>query len=246
MISRQVPARTDVLVIGAGIAGHSAALAAATTLLVACGGGSDTPPQLGAATGASFTGACAGLQTALASLPHTQITLAETIAEGALKQGGNPVAEHCRVTGKMHERTSPVDGATYAIGFEMRLPKAWHGRFFHQGNGGTDGVVRGFRNACRHRGMKLADGEGCTRAFACPYHAWTYGLDGGLRERLGLGKRLVASKNTRSVRKRDLILNDYQPKIEVDAQTYEVRADGVRLHCEPAAVLPLAQRYFLF
>lgn len=46
---------------------------------------------------------------------------------------------------------------------------------------GTDGIVRGFRNACRHRGMKVADGEGCTRAFACPYHAWTYGLDGSLR-----------------------------------------------------------------
>lgn len=46
---------------------------------------------------------------------------------------------------------------------------------------GTDGVVRGFRNACRHRGMKLEEGEGCTRAFACPYHAWTYGLDGSLR-----------------------------------------------------------------
>lgn len=46
---------------------------------------------------------------------------------------------------------------------------------------GTDGVVRGFRNACRHRGMRLAEGEGCSRAFACPYHAWTYGLDGALR-----------------------------------------------------------------
>jgi choline monooxygenase len=46
---------------------------------------------------------------------------------------------------------------------------------------GNDGIVRGFRNACRHRGTKLVDGAGCTRAFACPYHAWTYGLDGALR-----------------------------------------------------------------
>jgi len=46
---------------------------------------------------------------------------------------------------------------------------------------GADGIVRGFRNACRHRGMRLADGEGCSKAFACPYHAWTYGLDGSLR-----------------------------------------------------------------
>ncbi|WP_439639395.1 urease subunit alpha [Nevskia sp.] len=70
--------------------------------------------------------------------------------------------------------------------------------------------------------------------------------DGGLRERLGLRKRLVACRNTRTITKRDLIHNDLMPKIEVDAQTYEVRADGVRLHCEPAAELPLAQRYFLF
>jgi urease subunit alpha len=71
-------------------------------------------------------------------------------------------------------------------------------------------------------------------------------LDRGMRERLGLRKRLVAVKNTRSVRKADLILNDYQPRIEVDSQTYQVRADGQLLTCEPASVLPLAQRYFLF
>ena len=46
---------------------------------------------------------------------------------------------------------------------------------------GVDGVIRGFRNACRHRGMKIEEGEGCKRAFSCPYHAWTYGLDGSLR-----------------------------------------------------------------
>jgi urease subunit alpha len=72
------------------------------------------------------------------------------------------------------------------------------------------------------------------------------GLDAGMAERLGLDKRLVAVQGTRRVRKRDLVLNDYQPKIEVDAQTYEVRADGQLLVCEPAKVLPLAQRYFLF
>ncbi|HTO53601.1 MAG TPA: SRPBCC family protein [Myxococcota bacterium] len=46
---------------------------------------------------------------------------------------------------------------------------------------GSDGVVRGFRNACRHRGMQVATGTGCAKAFACKYHGWTYGLDGGLR-----------------------------------------------------------------
>jgi urease subunit alpha len=63
---------------------------------------------------------------------------------------------------------------------------------------------------------------------------------------LGLRKRLVAVAGTRRIGKRDLILNDYLPQIEVDAQTYEVRADGQLLTCEPADVLPLAQRYFLF
>ncbi|HTP37931.1 MAG TPA: amidohydrolase family protein, partial [Steroidobacteraceae bacterium] len=72
------------------------------------------------------------------------------------------------------------------------------------------------------------------------------GLEAGMQQRLGLQKRLVAVRGTRSVQKKDLVLNDYRPKIEVDSQTYEVRADGVLLRCEPAAVLPLAQRYFLF
>jgi urease subunit alpha len=72
------------------------------------------------------------------------------------------------------------------------------------------------------------------------------GLQAGIAQRLGLGKRLVAVRNTRTVRKQDLILNGYQPYIEVDAQTYQVRADGQLLSCEPASVLPLAQRYFLF
>jgi urease subunit alpha len=72
------------------------------------------------------------------------------------------------------------------------------------------------------------------------------GLDGGMAEKLGLRKRLVAVKNTRAIRKKDLVLNSLQPRIEVDSQTYEVRADGELLTCQPATVLPLAQRYFLF
>jgi urease subunit alpha len=71
-------------------------------------------------------------------------------------------------------------------------------------------------------------------------------IAGGMGSRLGLKKRLVAVKGTRQLTKRDLILNDYLPRIEVDPQTYEVRADGQLLTCEPARVLPLAQRYFLF
>ena len=71
-------------------------------------------------------------------------------------------------------------------------------------------------------------------------------VDAGVAEQLGLRKRVVACRGTRTVRKRDLVLNDYAPVMEVDPQTYEVRADGVLLTCEPADVLPMAQRYFLF
>jgi len=71
-------------------------------------------------------------------------------------------------------------------------------------------------------------------------------LQSDLGGRLGLRKRLVPVLDTRTLRKSDMILNDYLPQIEVDAQTYEVRADGQLLTCEPASVLPLAQRYFLF
>ena len=71
-------------------------------------------------------------------------------------------------------------------------------------------------------------------------------LDLGIAERYGLQKRLVACAGTRKIRKADLIHNHYQPKMEVDPQTYEVRADGQLLVCEAAIELPLAQRYFLF
>lgn len=71
-------------------------------------------------------------------------------------------------------------------------------------------------------------------------------LDSNIDQTLGLRRKLVAVKQCRSVKKSSLILNDYQPTITVDAQTYEVRADGVLLTCEPATELPLAQRYFLF
>src|SRR5688572_16070876 len=72
------------------------------------------------------------------------------------------------------------------------------------------------------------------------------GLANNMQGRLGLRKRLVAVKGTRSIGKKDLLLNDYMPKIEVDSQTYEVRADGQLLTCEPAKTLPMTQRYFLF
>ena len=72
------------------------------------------------------------------------------------------------------------------------------------------------------------------------------GLDRDVPKKLGLQKRVAAVKHCRGITKRDLKLNDYLPKIEVDSETYVVTADGVRLTCEPAVVLPMAQRYFLF
>jgi urease subunit alpha len=70
------------------------------------------------------------------------------------------------------------------------------------------------------------------------------GLRGGKLP--AVGKRYAAVKNTRSVTKRDLLWNDTLPKIEVDPETYTVKADGRELTCEPASVLPMAQRYYLF
>ena len=69
---------------------------------------------------------------------------------------------------------------------------------------------------------------------------------GGLRGELGLAKELVAVERTRGIGKADMIWNNAMPRIEVNPETYEVRADGELLTCEPAEVLPLAQRYFLF
>jgi urease subunit alpha len=70
--------------------------------------------------------------------------------------------------------------------------------------------------------------------------------EAGLPEQLGLKKRIAVVKGCRDVQKTDLIHNDYLPSIDVDPQTYQVKADGVLLWCEPAEVLPMAQRYFLF
>lgn len=72
------------------------------------------------------------------------------------------------------------------------------------------------------------------------------GLDAGIPQRLGLRKRVVSTRNNRRLSKTDLKLNDALPQIEVNPETYEVRADGELLTCEPATVLPMAQRYFLF
>jgi len=68
----------------------------------------------------------------------------------------------------------------------------------------------------------------------------------GIGDTLGLAKKTLAVENTRTIGKADLILNDATPQVEVNPETYEVRADGELLTCQPAEVLPMAQRYFLF
>ena len=84
-------------------------------------------------------------------------------------------------------------------------------------------------------------------AATCVTFVSAAAMEAEIGTRLGLRRRLAAVANTRGgIGKRSMIHNDATPVIEVDAETYEVRADGVLLTCEPAKVLPMAQRYFLF
>jgi urease subunit alpha len=88
---------------------------------------------------------------------------------------------------------------------------------------------------------------GRAMAASCVTFVSAAALDADIGARLGLARRLVAVGNTRGgIGKRSMVHNDATPVIEVDPETYEVRADGVLLTCEPATVLPMAQRYFLF
>ena len=117
----------------------------AAALLAACASRSTAPPAPHAPLAAARPGtlqACTDLA-ARAVLPGTVYTSATEVPAGTVTVGGVAMAApaHCLVQGRMNERTSPVDGQRYAIGFEMRLPVAWNGRFFYQANGGLDGVV---------------------------------------------------------------------------------------------------------
>ncbi|MET3442826.1 feruloyl esterase [Variovorax paradoxus] len=133
-----------------------AALAAAS-LLAACGGGGGggggggfpfvppAPSPGGSAPSEARPGtlqSCTDLASK-AAFGSTVYTSVSAVAAGALTVAGasTPAPEHCLVQGQMNQRTSSVDGKTYAIGFEMRLPVNWNGRFFYQANGGLDGNV---------------------------------------------------------------------------------------------------------
>ncbi|MCG2593971.1 tannase/feruloyl esterase family alpha/beta hydrolase [Ramlibacter sp. XY19] len=112
---------------------------AAAALLTACASAPSTP------TPAKPGVAVASCETLASQFTHLglRITATQRVAAGTLKLPGIDAAmpEHCVVTGKLNERKSPVDGKDYAMGFEMRLPTQWNGRFFYQANGGLDGFV---------------------------------------------------------------------------------------------------------
>ncbi|OQX43219.1 MAG: hypothetical protein B0D88_04925, partial [Candidatus Sedimenticola endophacoides] len=72
------------------------------------------------------------------------------------------------------------------------------------------------------------------------------GSAAAIAQQLNLKSLIGVVNNCRKVTKADMVLNDYQPEINVDPQTYQVKADGRLLECEPADVLPMAQKYFLF
>jgi feruloyl esterase len=114
----------------------------AITALAACGGGDDDKdlPRLGEAQPGTLAD-CAGLAAKL-NFSDTTFTSVEEVSAGTLTVAGTPVGAHCRVVGTMEQRVSEVDGNSYAIGFEMRMPLAWNGRFFYQANGGSDGLVQ--------------------------------------------------------------------------------------------------------
>ena len=94
-----------------------------------------------------------------------------------------------------------------------------------------------------YRPMFGAFGGGLRKSFTFVSQA---AFDAGIARQLGLAKTVIPVRNTRGLRKRDMVHNGATPHMEVDPETYEVRADGRLLVCEPAKVLPLAQRYFLF
>ncbi len=118
----------------------SSVAAGSLTLILSGCGGSAGLPQLSAAQPGTFSGDCASLASSITGLTGTVITSAATVAADTVVNNIK-MPEHCQIKGKMNERVSSVDGATYYIGFEMRLPKTWNGRFYYQANGGTDGAI---------------------------------------------------------------------------------------------------------
>ncbi len=115
-------------------------LALATASMIAGCATVVTPSQPLAEAKAGTLAQCTRLSSDFNFL-HTRLESVALVNDPKQLFAGTAVGEYCLIKGKMHERISPVDGQAYAIGFEMRLPQAWGGRFLYQGNGSTDGVV---------------------------------------------------------------------------------------------------------
>jgi pimeloyl-ACP methyl ester carboxylesterase len=171
--------------------------AAAAAALVLSG---PLPAPVALATGPAVAPAQPGTLAHCASLTRfaferTVITAAEVVAAGELVNAGEPVGEHCRVRGRMNERLSPVDGQRYAIGFEMRLPVAWAGRFLHQANGGLDGNVvpalGSFTGGQLRNGLQLGFAVLSSDAGHSPGQNPLFGLDP--QARLDYGYRAVGT-----------------------------------------------------
>ncbi|RUP31096.1 MAG: tannase/feruloyl esterase family alpha/beta hydrolase [Curvibacter sp.] len=165
----------------------------ASGYLTGCGGSDAQPilPQLSAAQPATLA-RCTELLSRF-SYANTRLLSAEVVASGVLSNAGQAVAEHCKVSGSMNERVSAVDGQRYAIGFEMRLPKDWNGRFLYQGNGGTDGVV------------VLADGA-------------SIGSGGMLRSPLQMGMAVISSDAGHTAAQNPLFGIDPQARLDYGYQ----------------------------
>lgn len=130
--------------------------------------------QLSPATPGTLSGSCEELLTNFQQSSDTSLETSSEVPAGELTVAGQDIAAHCLVTGKMLERTSEVDGNSYAISFEMRLPLNWNGRFFHQGNGGIDGRVVTALGEIRH-GLSNALNEGFAVLSSDAGHAGSLG-----------------------------------------------------------------------
>lgn len=118
-------------------------VAALTVVVAACGSAPPTRPVARPAQpGAIKPGTCSQLA---ATFNYRGVVITESSAQAAgpirVAQADVDAPAHCLVRGRMNERTSAIDNKVYALGFEMRLPDNWNGRFLYQGNGGLDGVV---------------------------------------------------------------------------------------------------------
>lgn len=179
--------------------------------LAACGGNSSTPAPVYTPTqavAATAKLACSSVSDITSNFTFTNTTISSVaiVAAGTMEATGNSgltvaVPEYCKVKGTMNSRVSPVDGKTYAIGFEMRLPTNWNGRFFYQANGGTDGMVTAAAGDIQGGGQTssgltkgfatISSDAGHALDFSSPIGGGVFGIDP--QARLDYGYNAVAS-----------------------------------------------------